>query len=403
MACNLPPSFRNLLVRLFRADVYRRTGFVEFPPQADFRLATEGYELTEQIVDPPDREPPPFDINKVRLEDYPIVPKPVKLQVPCLKTDIGAYQAGEKGNYAKIQWQLAVPRVVLVPMEDGPQMVSGFVARNASLLASFKMGKSKTIGMWSTGFACLPGATVDMVGLEYGTSEHEFSYLCESLLGGTKPIVRKPVHHYDDVRGGRMFLELPNGMSYGVRSYKNKDALRGGQITCYIFNEIYMLPGFDVYTGHAQNLEVEHGFSAFTSTPDKPWVKVLHQLGHGRDPEWHCVCDNNAYVNPYYFNLTRFMRDAPDWETIKEFAPLLYPMCKKSGMEPGRLMSKEKFMISWLGRIGGFVGRVYSFQKDAITCTPHSHPRMWKPEIVASWQNDKAQLAALKEAARALT
>lgn len=381
--------------------MYSRNGFVEFPPQAEFRLATEGYQLTNQVVEAPDEPPPTFDPSKVTAADYAITAKPVQVMVPVMDhTDPDAFEVGETGNWGKYEWRLAVPRQHSILRPDGSiETHEGVVARQSSMLASFKNGKSKEIGMWLTGFACLPGATIDLVGLEYGTSEHEFNYLLEALLSGPKPVVKngKWLHKYNDVRAGRMYLELENGCSYGVRSYKNKDALRGGQITCYAFNEIYQLPGLEVYTGHAQNLRVEKGFSVFTSTPDKPWVKVLHKMAHGNRPDWHCVCDNNAFVNPVSFNLAGFMADAPDWATIREHAAPLLDMCLRSGLQPGSLMSKEKFLISWLGQMGGFVGKVYSFNRREMTCYPNTHPKLFKPGIVDEWTKTGALIETLRQ------
>jgi hypothetical protein len=396
MPCYLPPSIRDTLVRLFRAEVYRRTGFVEFPHQADFRLASEGSTLTTQVVEAPDEEPPPFDPSKVQPQDYLIKPGVVKLLIPCDSTHVDAFPVGETGNYGRYEWRLTEPRKHIILRPEGPVVYEGVVAHKVSDLASFKAGKSKGIGMWASGFACLPGATIDMVGLEYATSEHEWAYLREALLKGSTPFVKKPVHDYDDVRGGRMYLELVNGCSYGGRSWKNKDKLRGGQITCYIWNEIYQLPGLHVHTGHAQNLRAEQGFAAFTSTPDKPWVKVLHKLGHGRNPDWHCCCDNDASVNPYTFSLNAFMDDAPDWDTIKEHAPSLYPMCLASGLQPGALMSREKFLISWLGQLGNFAGRVYTFNRVGLTVYPDRYPNLFKPAVVDAWHQRQAQLQALR-------
>lgn len=396
MPCHLPPSIRDLLVRLFRAEVYRRTGFVEFPHQAQFRLATEGMTLTEQVVDPPADEPKPFDIEKVRPEDYPLKPMPVRLMIACEKGRPDAFEVGETGNYAYYEWRLAEPRRHVYLGPEGPSVQEGVIAHKASDLASFKAGKSKNIGMWATGFACLPGATIDMLGLTYETSQHEYTYLCEALMSGPKPFVKKPAHFYDDVRAGRMYLELANGCSFGVRSWKNKDALRGGQITAYIFNEIYQLPGLNVYTGHAQNLRAEKGYAAFTSTPDRPWVKVLHTMGHGHHPDWHCSCDTNAFTNPFTFDLAAFMADVPDWETVREYAPTLLDMCLQSGLQPGALMSRETFLISWLGRLGNFAGRVYSINRDLMTCHPHTHPHIFKSAVVRDWALRQAQLDSLR-------
>lgn len=400
MPCTLPPSTRDVLVRLFRAEVYRRTGFVEFPHQAEFRLATEGMALTAQVAEAPLGAQKPIDPLKTKPEDYALQDTPVQLLVSCERSHPDAFEIGETGNYGRHEWRLATPRTHVLMTDEGPQLLKGVIAHRASDLASFKAGKSKSIGMWATGFACLPGACIDMLGLTYETSAHEFTYLTDALLTGEKPIIKKYKHFYNDVRGGRMWLELNNNCSFGVRSWKNKDALRGGQITCYIFNEIYQLPGFHVYTGHAQNLRAEKGYAVFTSTPDEPWVKVLHTMAHGANPEWHCSCESNAYVNPFTFDLNAFMTDVPDWDTIKEFAPGLLTICKKSGLQPGGLMSQEKFKISWLGQMGGYVGRVYNFVRDAVTCNPYTHAHIFKASVVKAWQEQEQTLERLRAHAR---
>ena len=370
---------------------------MEFPHQAEFRLASEGMTLTEQVMEPPDDEPPPFDMNRLTPADYALKPTAVKVMVTCDPDHPGAFEVGETNNYARLEWRLAEPRKHVYLTPEGPKMDIGVIAHKATNMAAFKGGKSKVIGMWATGFACLPGATIDMIGLTYETSQHEYTYLCDALLSGEKPIIRgKPKHYYNDVRSGRMYLELSNECSFGVRSWKNKDALRGGQITAYIFNEIYQLPGLQVFTGHAQNLRAEKGYAAFTSTPDRPWVKVLHNMGHGRHPDWHCTCDTNAYANPFTFDLPGFMADVPDWDVIKDHAPGLLAMCLRSGLQPGALMSKEKFLISWLGQLGNFAGRVYLVNREALTVYPHTHPQLFKPSVLHAWEERQAQLDSLR-------
>lgn len=397
MACHLPPSVRDILVRLFRADVYRRAGFTEFPHQAALRLATEGLELTPEIVEAPPESEQRKSLVYQECNDYRLGPTPVQVLLPCLSTDTGAFRVQETDNFAKLQWQLAIPRRAVV--RKVPQ--EGVIAHQATDMSAFKGGKSKGVGLWAAGFACLPGATVEMVGIEYSTSEHEFNYLLEALLSGRDAPVKKYKHLSNDVRMGRMYLELLNGCSYAARSWTNKDTLRGGQMTAYLYNEAYQLPGLEVYTGLSQNLRRERGFALFTTTPDRPWVKVLHTMGHGRNPDWFCVCGSTGYVNPFVFDLTAFMANAPDWQTIMEHAPELLPFCLESGLEPGRLMSKEKFLISDLGKMGEFVGRVYSFQEGSMVSTPTTHPQIWKPSVVAHWTRTQQVIQALREDAHA--
>lgn len=392
MACHIPPSLRDVLVRLYRKDVYRRAGYVEFPHQAAWRLATEGMELTSELVEEPPESEQFKSLSYDPHADYRLKPEPVRLMVPCLPTDPGAFTVEETGNWARYQWQLAVPRRALVLKE----MQTGVVAHKASDMSSFKGGKSKSAGMWASGFACLPGGTVDMIGIEYASSEHEFNYLIEALLSGKDAPVKKTKHLYNDVRAGRMYLELENDASFAARSWGNKETIRGGQITAYLYNEAYQLPGLEVHTGIAQNLRKERGFALWTTTPDRPWVKKLHQMGHGRNADWFCVCGSTGYVNPYVFDLSAFMADLPDWQTLVEFAPEMVSLCLESGMDPGALMSKEKFLISHLGKMGEFVGRVYSFNQAGITVTPGTHPKVWKPAKVVAWNKVQAELGKLR-------
>jgi hypothetical protein len=202
-------------------------GFVEFQHQAEFRLATEGYHLTEQVIDAPDEPPLTFDPNKIKVSDYPMGPRAIQIMVACEPDHPHAKPMG-RHNFVRYEWRMAEPRVFLVRQRDGSELfMEGVIAHQATDMAAFKAGKSKNIGMWLTGFACLPGATIDLVGLQYVTSEHEFSYLTEALLGGTHPIIRKPLHHYADVRNGRMVLETQHNCSYECKSWQNKDTLRG--------------------------------------------------------------------------------------------------------------------------------------------------------------------------------
>lgn len=388
MACYLRPTDRDLLVRIFRSDVYLRAGFTEFPHQAEVRLASEGYALTHRVVEPPIEAPKRYlDLSKLdpRKFDTTLRPIPVKVIVPCLPGDAGAFDVGETGNTARYQWQLAVPRL-------------GGVAHNTTDLAAFKAGKSKGAAMWVSGFACLPGATIELVGAEYKTSEHEFNYLIEALLSGAQAPFKKYKHLYNDVKAGRMYLELYNGCSFEVRSWTNKDTLRGGQISCYLFTEVYQLPGLEIYTGQEQNLRAEKGLTNFSSTPDRPWVQTLHKLGHGKNPDWHCSCGNTGNVNPLAFSIKSFMESAPDWDIIRQHCPQLLELCVRSSLQPGRMMSSEKFLISHLGMLGEFVGSVYAFQEGQMQFTPSTHPQLWKPSLVEEWQDQEAALAALREA-----
>lgn len=122
--------------------------------------------------------------------------------------------------------------------------------------------------------------------------------------------------------------------------------------------EAYMLPGIECYTGVAQNLRARKGYALFATTPDRPWVGELHERGHGALPDWHCTCSVPASVNPFTFDQAAMDRDDPDL---------------------GGLMTKERFAIAYLGRLGDYVGRVFNFQRgdSSYLFTPEKHPQLW--------------------------
>jgi hypothetical protein len=99
-----------------------------------------------------------------------------------------------------------------------------------------------------------------------------------------------------------MFLELQNGSRFEAKSWERKDSLKGKEIDAYLYCEAYQLPGIECFTSFSQNLRARRGYAYFATTPDRPWIKQLHELGHGNDPEWHCTCSVGAEVNPYTFD-----------------------------------------------------------------------------------------------------
>jgi hypothetical protein len=122
--------------------------------------------------------------------------------------------------------------------------------------------------------------------------------------------------------------------------------------------EAYQLPGLEVYTTLSQNLREERGFALFPTTADHPWVGVFHDYGHGHDPDWHCSCSIDAACNPFTYDQRARDRDDP---------------------AKGGIMTKERFAISWQGRLGAFIGRVYDVQRGdpRRIFTPASHPFLW--------------------------
>jgi hypothetical protein len=340
----LDPFLRDALVREFRRQVYAKTGYIEFPHQAEWRAATEGYLLTRTVIGPHDPLPPAAARYRVQYCD-PASP-------PTLDSII-------------TEDRLAIPR----PAGS---------AHYAAKLAAYKSGKSQDLGMWATGFAGIPNALVQLVGIEYKTAEQEFSYLVDALLGANGMCLNKSKRHlYFDVRAGRMRLELSNGMVYDVKSWERKEALKGHQVTAIIACEAYQLPGLESFTTISQNLRAERGFYVWGTTCDSPWLGELHDMGHGRDPDWHCTCGSPGWTNPYTFDLNAFLRDCP---TIEMLTPHIhdYPWLANITQDQVRgLMTKERFAIAWLGQLGAYAGRVYDFQRGQHLFTPDTHPRIW--------------------------
>lgn len=250
------------------------------------------------------------------------------------------------------------PNGVTVRLEDGTITRVGLAgrpngrARFLSDLGAFKIGKSFGAALWGSGFAAVPSAKVSLVGLEYNICEPEFSYLAEFLLSQrgmglkAKSFVNRP-------RQGDMYMELQNGAVFECRSWERKESLKGKENDAYIYCEAYQLPGIECFTSFSQNLRARRGYAYFATTPDRPWIKQLHEMGHGFDPEWHCTCSVGAESNPFTFDLKSKERDK-------------------------LLMTKEKYEIHYNGQMGDFVGRVFNFSRGDRVFGPGSHPHLFR-------------------------
>jgi hypothetical protein len=225
-------------------------------------------------------------------------------------------------------------------------------------LGAYKCGKSYGGALWLAGFAAVPGARVDLIGLEYDICTPEFEYLAEILLSD-RGLALPYVRFHNQAKSGRMLIELQTGARFECRSWERKDMLKGKERDCYYFAEAYMLPGLSAFTSIAQNLRARQGWAVFTTTADRPWVTIFHEQGHGARPEWHCTCGVHARENPYTWSQYDYERDDPD---------------------KGGLMTREQFEVSWKGKLGVFVGRVYNYQRGDRVFTPTSHPEWWKEE-----------------------
>lgn len=296
MAALIPNDLRDQLISAFRERVCDTLNVSPFKHQRDVWAASDGLEL-DGWGDP--------NGPKVRLEDGSIVRASVK------------------------------PR-------------PGGRARFLADLGAFKIGKSYGAALWAAGFACVPGANVALVGLEYDICAPEFSYLCEFLLS-ERGMNMKATSLQNRPRDGKMWMDLSNGAHYEARSWERKDSLKGKENDAYIYCEAYQLPGIECFTGFSQNLRARRGYAYFATTPDRPWIKLLHELGHGADPEWHCTCSVPADVNPFTFDEKAKTRDKT-------------------------LMTREKYSIHYEGQLGDFVGRVFNYQRGQSTFSRESHP-----------------------------
>ncbi len=299
MAGTIPNDLRDQVISAFRERVCEKMEIIPFPHQRSWWAASDGYNLMD-VEDPSGLS--------VQLAD---------------------------GSFHK--W-MAVER---------PEGRARFLAD----LGAFKVGKSFGAAMWATGFAAVPDARVSLVGLEYDICAPEFDYLADALLS-EKGMGIKYTSLQNRPRDGKMWLDLANGCRYEARSWERKDSLKGKEIDAYIYCEAYQLPGVECFTSFSQNLRARRGYAVFATTPDRPWIKLLHELGHGHDPEWHCTCGIPADVNPYTFDATSKRRDES-------------------------LMTREKFQIHYEGQLGDFIGRVFNYQRGQALFTSQSKPDLF--------------------------
>lgn len=329
-------AHRDALIAAFRRKVRQANGITLLKHQAEWQLPSEGYVLT------PDRPGPGDFYTDVVQTTNTVQPGALVLDRRYIN-DIDSC-------------------VVRYRIVDRP----GGVAHVLGDLAGYKAGKSFGTALWGSGFACMAGGVVHLVGAEYEACEPEFNYLIDFLISD-RGLRLKYLKLHNDARGGRMVLILNNGMKYQVKSYERADSLKGKKLLAYIFCEAYQLPGLEVLTTNAQNLREQRGFALFPTTPDKPWVGVIHDLGHGADPDWHCTCCVDAQENPYTFDQRARDRDDP---------------------AKGGIMTRERFAIAWQGKLGRFIGRVYDFSRGDASWdfSPLSHPPLFRTD--AEWTHD---------------
>lgn len=295
----LDPNFRDAAASAFRERLCERLDVVPFEHQRAWWLLTEGKLLLD--VDDPSGIP-------VRLSDGSVV-----------RRMVGTRTEGR--------------------------------ARFVADLGAFKVGKSFGSALWASGFGCLPNRKITLVGLEYSICEPEFNYICEFLLSDTGMGMKKKALT-NNPRQGDMYLKLDNDTVFEAKSWERKDALKGKEIDVYLYCEAYQLPGIECFTSVSQNLRARRGYAIFPTTPDRPWVKELHNLGHGQDPEFACVCSVSAEANPFTFDAKAKERDK-------------------------NLMTREKYAIHYEGKLGDFVGRVFQYQRGERLFTAGTNPELF--------------------------
>lgn len=250
----------------------------------------------------------------------------------------------------------------LVKLGDGTQERRALAprpggrARVIADLGAFKIGKSFGAALWAASFAAVPGARVQLVGIEYDLCAPEFEYLLEFLCSD-RGMGMKAESLQNRPRDGKMWLDLPTGARFEARSWERKDSMKGKEVDAYVYCEAYQLPGLECYTSFSQNLRARDGYALFATTPDRPWVNEIHNAAHSglyEFRDWHCTCGVHSSQNPLTFSQEAMNRDRT-------------------------LMTREKFAIHYEGKLGDFVGRVYGYQRGERTFSQVSHPGLFDP------------------------
>lgn len=305
-ASTVDPQLRDQLMTEFRRFICRENEFIPFEHQADWWVTTDGYELSDVRVKAKDTRPS------------------IDVRMPDGKTQ----------------------RRLLTRRKAGR-------AKVVAELGAYKSGKSAGAGLWGAAFAAIPNALVYLVGNEYDMTSPEFEYILEALCS-ERGLNQKYKSLQNRPKDGRLWLEMDNGARFEARSWERSESLKGKEVDAYIYCEAYQLPGIECFTSVSQNLRVRQGYAVFPTTPDRPWVNVFHENGHGNPEfeEWVCKCGVPATVNPFSFDQKAMDRDR-------------------------HLLTREKFSIAYLGRLGDYVGRVYNYQRGDRELSLQSHPQLW--------------------------
>lgn len=186
MAGKIPNHARDTLMTAFRTRICEKMGITPFPHQGAWWAASDGLDLVYGAPAAPGEPSRQVQMPDQTIQTWRVVPRP------------------------------------------------GGRARVLSDLGAFKTGKSYGAGIWGAGFGAVPGATINLVGLEYDICAPEFDYICEALLSERGMGLK-----YDSLqnrpRDGKMWLDLPNGARYEARSWERKESLKGKEIDAYIY------------------------------------------------------------------------------------------------------------------------------------------------------------------------
>jgi hypothetical protein len=303
----LPTALRDQIATEFRERLCQKLSLIPFLHQRAWWAAGDGQILLDEATAGPDRA---FTTTQVRLPDDAVVSR------------------------------------ALLPRPYGR-------ARVIVEMGGFKSGKSFGGALWLTGFAAVPGARVRLIGVEYDMVSPEFEYLLEFLLSDRG--MRLPVASLQNrPKDGRMWLELKNGARFEARSWERQEAMKGKESDVHYFAEAYQLPGLECHTSISQNLTAREGYAVFTTTPDEPWLAILHERGHG-DPDfadWACFCGIPRQANPYTYSERTMRQDQ-------------------------QIMTREKFAVAYHGQIGEYVGRVFSYQRGQRLIDPQAHTELF--------------------------
>jgi hypothetical protein len=299
---------RDAIIHKFRRAICARSKFVPFPHQLDYWLAAEGKKLLYA---------PPLEGQEwalVRLADDSVT-----------KMGVGV-------------------------RPQGP-------ARVLASLGSFKIGKTVGSALFAASFGIVPGAKIKLIGRQYDICQPEFDAILEFLLSDEgMQMPYESLHNRPN--DGRMSLRLENGAEFQARSWERSDTLKGKEDDIYLYCEAFLLGGIECYTSFKQNLKARNGYGVFATTPDRPWVEILHEHGHGDPtfPDWHCVCGTHRAANPYTYDAAEMKKDDPT---------------------RGGLMTREQYGIHWLGQFGHWAGSVYGYRKGDRVFDHTTHPEMF--------------------------